>query len=305
MHIYQQYADLRQNVDRFDNKDSLWPTFTDVMAVVLMIFMLSMIAVIIRSTDLAQQLSVISYDLKQSILRSSDLEAKLTVLEEKLRGKEMEIILLGEESKVMKSNLEVKLAIITALESDKTKLKEKVIGLEEDILEKERMLLKAKDEKLEITKKMEKKIDEFNKKFSALAQVLNEKEDTILILDTKKKELELDLARQRREYTSLEDKYNKLIRPARSILGKVIATVNYSRSGNDYKILFQDVDSSKFERLYEKQLHERLRGLKDRLKDKLYVKIIIPEDSNLSVNEAWTFTKDILSKYDYYYRDRD
>jgi hypothetical protein len=33
------------------------------------------------------------------------------------------------------------------------------------------------------------------------------------------------------------------------------------------------------------------------------VKVIIPEDSGLSYNEAWTFTQDILTSYDYYYQD--
>jgi hypothetical protein len=33
------------------------------------------------------------------------------------------------------------------------------------------------------------------------------------------------------------------------------------------------------------------------------VKVIIPGDSGLSYNEAWNFTRDILSKYDYYYQE--
>jgi hypothetical protein len=48
----------------------------------------------------------------------------------------------------------------------------------------------------------------------------------------------------------------------------------------------------------------RLGKLKNKLKDKLYVKIIIPEESGLSYNEAWSFTKDILSRYDYYYQEK-
>ena len=31
------------------------------------------------------------------------------------------------------------------------------------------------------------------------------------------------------------------------------------------------------------------------------MKLIIPEDSGLSYTEAWTFTRDILGQYDYYY----
>ena len=35
----------------------------------------------------------------------------------------------------------------------------------------------------------------------------------------------------------------------------------------------------------------------------LYVKIIIPEDSGLTYNEAWEFMRQLLVKYDYYYQD--
>jgi hypothetical protein len=32
----------------------------------------------------------------------------------------------------------------------------------------------------------------------------------------------------------------------------------------------------------------------------LYVKVIIPDNSGLSYNEAWRFTNDMLTRYDYY-----
>ena len=45
-----------------------------------------------------------------------------------------------------------------------------------------------------------------------------------------------------------------------------------------------------------------LDALKDRLGRELYTRVIIPEDSNLSHNEAWRFTREILENYDYYYQ---
>ena len=35
----------------------------------------------------------------------------------------------------------------------------------------------------------------------------------------------------------------------------------------------------------------------------LYVKIIIPENSGLTYNEAWNFMRNLLVKYDYYYQE--
>ena len=39
------------------------------------------------------------------------------------------------------------------------------------------------------------------------------------------------------------------------------------------------------------------------LGDELYVKVVIPDDSGLTYNEAWDFTKTVLTDYDYYYID--
>jgi chromosome segregation ATPase len=288
------------------------------MAVVLMIFMLSMIMIIIRNTDLARQLQTVEESLQKSQLARSDLRSQVAEIEEELRKKEMEIILLGDENQFVKSTLEGKLAIITALESDLGNLKEKTRNLEEDISAKEQLLVKLQSEKereiarvkeqhesemVKLTEEMKKKIAEFNRKFSALAQIINEREGTILVLNRKQKELALTLAKQRRDYTVIEEKYNKLLRPARSPSGKTAVTISYSRRGKKYPILFKDIDSETYEEIEEWQLHKRLGDLKERFKDKLYVKIIIPEDSNLSYNEAWTFTRDILSKYDYYYQE--
>jgi len=52
-----------------------------------------------------------------------------------------------------------------------------------------------------------------------------------------------------------------------------------------------------------KQLHARLAKLKKSHPETLYVRIIIPEQSGLSYNEAWNFMRGLLQKYDYYHRD--
>ena len=51
----------------------------------------------------------------------------------------------------------------------------------------------------------------------------------------------------------------------------------------------------------KKQLHSRLAKLKKQYGKNLYIRLIFPEDSRLSYNDAWKFSKDILGKYDYYH----
>ena len=315
MHIFQNTIDLRQNRQRQNSDISLWPSFTDIMTVILMIFMLTMIVVIIKNSNLAQQLRTREKKVKQiekSLAESKQVQANLKIfitnLEEKLRTKEMEIILLGDEKKVMQSSLEAKLAIISALKGEITEFEKDVNKLEEDIdtIEAEATQLKKESERriAEISEKTKKQIEEFNQKFAALMDQLSKKTEVIVILDAEKKDMELTLAKQRQAYSILEEKYHKLIRPARSPLGKKIVAIHYSRIKDEYRILFKDLNSTDFKKVDTQQLHHRLGILKGDLQDKLYVKIIIPEDSGLSYNEAWSFTKDILSRYDYYYQEK-
>ena len=50
-------------------------------------------------------------------------------------------------------------------------------------------------------------------------------------------------------------------------------------------------------------MEERGVELPHQIGQDLYVKIIIPEDSGLTYNEAWTFMRGLLVKYDYYYQE--
>jgi hypothetical protein len=137
----------------------------------------------------------------------------------------------------------------------------------------------------------------------SLLNRLKEKEAAILTMGGEKQSLEISLARQRQEFSSLEEKYIQLIRPARSPAGKKVVTFFYQRVDGLYRIGFKGGDTERIETLTTDQLNRQLGTLREKWQDQLYVKVVIPEDSGLTYNEAWKFTKDILSRYDYYYRD--
>jgi hypothetical protein len=313
MHRFDPYIDFRRLRSRPSTDISLWPSFTDIMTVILMIFMLTMTMVIIKNADLARQLRFRESEqqkaaeaLRESRQLQDELKITVTNLEEKLRAKEMEIILLGDEIKVLESSLEAKVALISALEARQKGLQEDVEQLESAVAaaraEKEALEEEFTEKMAAITEKTRQQIEEFNQKFAALMQQLSEQQQRVVILNTEKRDLELALAKQRRAFVVLEDKYNKLIGPARSPVGKMVAAVQYAKKDGRYRILFKDVGTDRFEEIDRPQLEERLGRLKVQFKDKLYVKVIIPENSGLSYNEAWNFTRDILSSYDYYYQ---
>lgn len=316
MHNFDNFIDLRLNRRRQNDDISLWPSFTDIMTVILMIFMLTMIVVIVKNANLAQELVARRTEEQnlQSMLAEiredrDALKIVITNLEEKLRAQQMEIILLGDENKVVQSTLEAKVALISALqkqlseiEADAEKLERRLTAAE---AEKEALTSRYEEQMKTISAETERRIEEFNRKFAALMDRLGEKEDLIVALNTERKDLELTLAKQRKAYLVLEDKYQRLIRPARSPLGKEVVTVQYSRQDGQYRILYKEPQSDSFEPVGREELQTRLDRLKGRWQDKLYIKIVIPEQSGLSYNEAWNFTRDILSRYDYYYQERN
>ena len=105
------------------------------------------------------------------------------------------------------------------------------------------------------------------------------------------------------DFDDLRVKYDKLIKPARSAQGKHVVSVRYWKEDKYYQIRIRDMDEESYQTVNRKQLHQQLSELKEKHAGKLYVKVIIPDDSGLSYNEAWGFTFDLLKKYDYYHQE--
>ena len=105
------------------------------------------------------------------------------------------------------------------------------------------------------------------------------------------------------DYETVKSKYEELIKPARTARGKHIAQVYYVKGEDGNVIRYRQPGDAGFSRLSLAEVEERLEKLKRQYGKDLYVKIIIPEDSGLTYNEAWEFMRNLLVKYDYYYQD--
>jgi hypothetical protein len=142
---------------------------------------------------------------------------------------------------------------------------------------------------------------------------------------------QLEFKSLQEEYDSLDEQFRELIRPARSPAGKYVVQVYFSKQKgvtaypineppqgetrittmgelvaqqerqNIYRIREPEQDSPQVVSLSE--LHSRLAELKTEHKQALYTKIIIADNSGIEFFDAWRFTKNILSKYDYYSSD--
>jgi chromosome segregation ATPase len=104
------------------------------------------------------------------------------------------------------------------------------------------------------------------------------------------------------EYESLDVKYRELVRPARSSAGKYLVEVWIVKAAVGYRFQLKEPSQSTPVSYSRSELDRRLASLKAKQGKNLYTKVVIPEYSQLSYNEAWRFTQEILQGYDYYYQ---
>jgi hypothetical protein len=310
MHIFRGYNDLRFNRESHSSETSLWPSFTDIMTVILMVFMLTMVVVIIRNADLIDQIRLsrsLQAEAEQRLASNTqvlaDLRVRNTDLEEAIRSSRMEIILLTDEARKLETDLDVKAAAIARLVGEKEELEDNIRLIRLELTEREQDLDDAQAMIGGIRDEAERANRELSLQIAELLSRLERNEATLMTLSDEKSDLEMALARQRQDFSSLEDKYLKLVRPARSSHGKQVATVQYRKLEGTPIYQLKNVGSDQWLAMNLDELYRRLGLLKERLGDQLYIKIIIPDDSGLSYNEAWDFTKSVLTEFDYYYAD--
>ncbi|MCG8426876.1 MAG: hypothetical protein MI754_05915, partial [Chromatiales bacterium] len=92
------FTDLRLNRQEGQNQESFWPSFTDIMTVIVMIFMIAMVILLLRNIELVRQLR-------------ATMEAERTALElAKTTGEEKESLalrLIQAENEISMQNLRI------------------------------------------------------------------------------------------------------------------------------------------------------------------------------------------------------
>ncbi|NOQ79926.1 MAG: hypothetical protein GQ546_11055 [Gammaproteobacteria bacterium] len=222
----------------------------------------------------------------------NSLQGKLELSTEALAKREQEleqqlVILTGKEEKLagLSRQNQIQLDNIRNYEAQIAAVKKTNISLTGE-LEQQQDALASKDEKLE----------ELNEKNQMYLDNISDYEQQIALAQQKQAALA-------NEYDSLEEKYNKLIKPSRSAIGKYVVEVRYEKISGKELIQFRPSEKDQYQAISEAALQKKLLKLKEQYENTLYVKIIIPDNSGLSYNEAWTFMMGILEKYDYYYQD--
>ncbi len=303
--MQQGFASLRPHGDSENGQESFWPSFTDIMMVVVMIFMITSVVVVMRNWELVEELrnTMESERLAEEMVRSAN-ETNET---------------LGEQLTRAQHQLsELRLALMQAKELDEQKSLQ-LSESERQLLLTQQSLKQQQDE----NENSQQAIVLLNEEMVAKTAIISSNENRIISLNDERDELHKTVEEQKSNvlklqgqvgkvdglylalqgnFDDLKVKYDKLIKPARSAKGKHVVDVRYERSAKGEKISFRDQSEKKYSLLSRDDLDQRLAELKKKYPKKLYIKIIIPEESGLTYNEAWGFMKKILEKYDYYYQ---
>ncbi len=371
----QGFVDLRVDALHRMDEDSVWPSFTDIMTVVVMIFLMVLIAILIRNVELVKELRATmeaeraAAEIAQATAeQKANLAVRLVALEEQLsqlrllllqeqeqhettklnlvaRATELRRIenerdlvrrqrealqrekqalvaeraeLQGELSQAQKTTsklvsnkakLETKLAGVSdelagarqtnlALTSERSALEQRVTALTDNLAETEESKQALTAQKSTLEQRLMALADDLQ----ALRQLFTVKESELETVQRSRQSEQRVFVELKGEYADLKQKYDRLVRPARTALGKHIVDIRYSKQNGQFLIQLREPGETAYREMSRSALHDRLRDLKDQFGKKLYTKIVIPEQSGLSYSEAWSFTNDLLYRYDYYYR---
>ena len=102
--------------------DSVWPTFTDVMTVIVMIFLMALVVIMVRNSELDQQLLVSMSDREAAKALNQDLSEAKSFLESSLEHTQS-------ERDKLKENLSAELEKISMLTDDQQKLENQLSNL--------------------------------------------------------------------------------------------------------------------------------------------------------------------------------
>jgi chromosome segregation ATPase len=306
------FIDLRRHTEGGITSLNFWPSFTDVMMVVVVIFMMASSVLILRNMALVRDLraTIDAQHTAEEAARSASetsatLEEQLAQTQNELSRLRMRLMRANEINQARTEEFNRQEQRLLALEADKQQLTAS--------LQQSRREAQLHQDQLTQTRAEYAQLSETH---ATLKTRLQEVLEQLSLTEQNNQEQAAELAEFRRqrslsnqqlvslqgEYDELRNKYDKLIRPARSAVGKHVVSVRYFREGKDVQIRLRESEQEDYQSVNPEQLNKRLAKLKDSYAGNLYVKVIIPENSGLSYSEAWNFTYDLLQKYDYYHQ---
>ena len=306
------FIDLRRTADAGTGGDTFWPSFTDIMMVVVMIFMMASTVLVLRNWDLVQELrATIESEHQAEELARSMTETSATLEEQLAQAQHinselrMQLMRADENKQSLQQRLSSREQQVLSLTRQQQQLADDLQKLRraEQLNAAQLAQLRAEQQQLEAADSdRQQRLQQSLTELAASEQAGREQAVELAELRQGYSSSTQQMDMLQGEYDDLRVKYDRLTRPARSAKGKYVVTVRYWKEDGSEQLRFRDAGDEEYTVVSRKELHRLLKKLKADQAGKLYVKLIIPDDSGLSYNEAWGFTLDILDKYDYYHQ---
>ena len=328
------FTDLRLNRQEGQVQESFWPSFTDIMTTVVMIFLIAMVVLLVRNMELVNQLRStmeaerIAAELARATgEENNSLAVALHQAEANMQQLRLEIARLEERGVDRETLIAEQMAAISQLTGERDDLTQRAAQLMllrqrlEAQVENQRARLRTATDALQ---NREVELSAARSDISNLQANLDSLQDSLSASQEQSSSLQEQLAAQRAEmeanrvaaqdierrylvlvgdYDNLKVKYDKLVRPARTAAGRHLVEVRYWKADGQFKISWREGNEGEYQSISRSRLDTILKRLVSEHANGLYVKVIFPENAGLSYNEAWEFTSHMHKNYDYYFRD--
>jgi len=307
------FIDLRQHTETGITHVSFWPSFTDIMMVVVVIFMMASSVLILRNMALVRDLRATidaQHNAEEAARSASEtsatLEEQLAQTQNELSRLRMRLMRANEINQSRTEEINRQEQRLLALEADKQQLTASLQQTRRESQLHQDQLAQTQAEYAQLNQThatLKTRLQEVLEQLSSTEKSNREQAAELTEFRQQRSLSNQRLVSLQGEFDELRNKYDKLIRPARSAIGKHVVSVRYFREDRKIQIRLRESEDEDYQSVNMDQLNKRLAKLKDTYAGNLYVKVIIPEDSGLSYSEAWNFTYDLLKKYDYYHQD--
>ncbi len=315
-------------------ENSFWPSFTDIMIVITMIFLMATSLLVVRNWQLVAELQesitaerIASEMIEFTSQENATLEERLANAEQSSSILRLRLLRKEEELGLAQTAIREQETRVASMELQNSELKitleQTRSGLATANLEIDAATAQFRELSRQIAELNQQlaqqklasdqtraELDTARTQISSLSQTSSKQQQSITQLTQEKRLLNQQIESYNQQlltlkgdYETVKSKYEELIKPARSARGKYIAEVYYVKGKSGNVIRFRQPGIKQFSTLRLEQVEQRLAQLKREHGKNLYVKIIIPENSGLTYNEAWSFMRKLLVKYDYYYQE--
>lgn len=303
------FTDLRPHAfhESQNTEESFWPSFTDLMMVVVMIFLVTTSALYIRNWQLVKEMS--------AMIESERMARE--VAQKTLRAQGSKDALVDKANSdlmaVSQEKAKLRLSLAEATESLRVvQMMRNALQLKSSRQVANLLAANTTKEQLAL------QLDAETKQAHAASIELTASKEQLLALQQAQihsgqslDSLKIDydattdrLVQLRTDYSVLKNKYDKLLRPARSTQGKFVVTLRHGKTNGALYYDFRLPGDDTYSRVSASDMHQRLTETLNDKGDDLYLKLVYPKTSGLSYEEAFGFRNSVLSKYDYYYRDQ-